>query len=142
MCHFLGFIWRNIFPIYNPIGMSIFKKQSEIILIPHHRWCRGDLYEINEVFAVVSLLAIQKLGLDENRVNVNGGACALGHPIGFSGSRIVVTLINALKQRGLTKGVASLCIVGGYRSPVSRNTLYLCISLSICGLYFNLRAGG
>ncbi len=62
-----------------------------------------DLFEINEAFAVVSLLAIQELGLDENRVNVNGGACALGHPIGSSGSRIVVTLINALKQRGLTK---------------------------------------
>ncbi len=72
-----------------------------------------DLFEINEAFAVVSLLAIQELGLDENKVNVYGGACALGHPIGSSGSRIIVTLINALKQRGLKRGVASLCIGGG-----------------------------
>ncbi|MCA6060377.1 acetyl-CoA C-acyltransferase [Thalassolituus sp. ST750PaO-4] len=78
-----------------------------------------DLFEINEAFAVVSLLAIQELGLDENNVNVNGGACALGHPIGSSGSRIVVTLINALKQRGLTKGVASLCIGGGEATAVA-----------------------
>ena len=78
-----------------------------------------DLFEINEAFAVVSLLAIQELGLDENKVNVNGGACALGHPIGSSGSRIVVTLINALKQRGLTKGVASLCIGGGEATAVA-----------------------
>jgi acetyl-CoA C-acetyltransferase len=78
-----------------------------------------DLFEINEAFAVVSLLAIQELGLDEKKVNVNGGACALGHPIGSSGSRIVVTLINALKQRGLTKGVASLCIGGGEATAVA-----------------------
>ena len=142
MCHALGFIWRNIFPIYNPIGMFIFKKKREIILIPHHQWCEVDLYEINEAFAVVSLLAIQELGLDEDKVNVNGGACVLSHPIGSSGSRIVVTLMNALQQLGLTKGVTSLCIGGGYRSPVSRNTLYLCSSLSICGLCLNLRAGG
>ncbi len=82
-----------------------------------------DLYEINEAFAVVSLLAIQELGLDEDKVNVNGGACALSHPIGFSGSRIVVTLINVLQQLGLTKGVTSLCIGegshgGGYRYSV------------------------
>jgi len=82
MCEVLGFVWRNIFPIYNPIGMFIFKKKSEIILIPHHQWCEVDLYEINEAFAVVSLLAIQELGLDEDKVNVNGGACALSHPIG------------------------------------------------------------
>ena len=72
-----------------------------------------DLYEINEAFAVVPMAAMQMLGLDHAKVNVNGGACALGHPIGSSGSRIVVTLINALKTRGLKKGIASLCIGGG-----------------------------
>lgn len=72
-----------------------------------------DLYEINEAFALVSLLAIQQLALDQKKVNVFGGACALGHPLGSSGARIVVTLINALQQRGLKKGIASLCIGGG-----------------------------
>lgn len=72
-----------------------------------------DLWEINEAFAMVTMLAINELGLDEAKVNVNGGACALGHPIGASGARILVTLIHALKKRGLSKGVASLCIGGG-----------------------------
>ncbi|MCJ9428988.1 thiolase family protein [Kordiimonas marina] len=72
-----------------------------------------DLYEVNEAFAVVAMAAIQELGLDADKVNVNGGACALGHPIGASGTRICVTLINALQKRGLKKGVASLCIGGG-----------------------------
>lgn len=78
-----------------------------------------DLYEVNEAFAVVALLAINELGLDADKVNVNGGACALGHPIGSSGSRIIVTLIHALKQRGLKKGVASLCIGGGEGTAVA-----------------------
>ncbi|MDX1800894.1 MAG: thiolase family protein, partial [Marinobacter sp.] len=78
-----------------------------------------DLFEINEAFAVVTLMAIRELGLDPNRVNVFGGACALGHPIGSSGSRILVTLINALQQRGLTRGVASLCIGGGEGTAVA-----------------------
>jgi len=72
-----------------------------------------DLFEINEAFAMVTMLAIRKLGLDESKVNVHGGACALGHPIGASGARILVTLLHALKQRNLSKGVASLCIGGG-----------------------------
>ena len=72
-----------------------------------------DLFEINEAFAVVAMAAIRDLGLDDAKVNVNGGACALGHPIGCSGARIVVTLIAALQARGLKKGVASLCIGGG-----------------------------
>ncbi|MBZ6377768.1 acetyl-CoA acetyltransferase [Pacificimonas flava] len=72
-----------------------------------------DLWEINEAFAVVAMAAIRELGLDEDRVNVNGGACALGHPIGASGARILVTLLHALKARGETRGVASLCIGGG-----------------------------
>ena len=78
-----------------------------------------DLYEINEAFAVVTLLAISELGLDENKVNVNGGACALGHPIGASGARILVTLIHALRHRGLIRGVAALCIGGGEATAVA-----------------------
>lgn len=72
-----------------------------------------DLYEINEAFAVVTMLAIDQLGLDHARVNVNGGACALGHPLGASGARLLVTLIHALKRAGKRTGVASLCIGGG-----------------------------
>lgn len=72
-----------------------------------------DLWEINEAFAMVTMLAINKLGLDSSKVNIKGGACALGHPIGASGARILVTLIHALKQKGVSKGVASLCIGGG-----------------------------
>lgn len=72
-----------------------------------------DLYEINEAFAMVTMLAIKKLGLDAAKVNVKGGACALGHPIGASGARILVTLLHALKQQGKSKGIASLCIGGG-----------------------------
>ena len=72
-----------------------------------------DLFEINEDFAMVTMLAVSELGLDIAKVNVNGGACALGHPIGCSGSRLLVTLIHALKARGLKRGVASLCIGGG-----------------------------
>ena len=72
-----------------------------------------DLWEINEAFAMVTMLAVNELGLDEAKVNVNGGACALGHPIGASGARILVTLIHALKERGLKRGIASLCIGGG-----------------------------
>ena len=72
-----------------------------------------DLWEINEAFAVVTLAAIQGLKLDEQRVNIHGGACALGHPIGASGARIVVTLLHALEQQQLSKGIASICIGGG-----------------------------
>jgi len=72
-----------------------------------------DLWEINEAFAVVTLAAMQAFGLPHERVNVHGGACALGHPIGASGARIVVTLIGALRRLGLRRGVASLCIGGG-----------------------------
>lgn len=72
-----------------------------------------DLYEINEAFACVTMAAMQDVGLDHAKVNVNGGACALGHPIGATGARIIVTLLHALKNRGLKRGVASLCIGGG-----------------------------
>ena len=72
-----------------------------------------DLYEINEAFAVVTMAAMKDLNLPHAKVNVNGGACALGHPIGASGARLIVTLIHALKARGGKRGIASLCIGGG-----------------------------
>jgi len=78
-------------------------------------WAAGDvdLYEINEAFAAVTLAAIRELGLDPARVNVNGGACALGHPVGATGARIIASLVHALKARGRRRGVAALCIGGG-----------------------------
>ena len=72
-----------------------------------------DLVEINEAFAAQCVANIRELGLDEARVNVNGGAIALGHPIGASGARVLVTLLHALRDRGLATGIASLCLGGG-----------------------------
>ncbi|RUO21929.1 thiolase family protein [Aliidiomarina haloalkalitolerans] len=72
-----------------------------------------DVWEINEAFAMVTMIAIKDMDLDADKVNVHGGACALGHPIGASGARLLVTLLHALKQRGETKGMTSLCIGGG-----------------------------
>ena len=72
-----------------------------------------DLYEINEAFAVVTMAAMKEHGLPHDKVNIHGGACALGHPIGASGARILVTLIGALRKHGGKRGVASLCIGGG-----------------------------
>ncbi len=84
-------------------------------------WTVGevDLFEINEAFAVVTMAAIRECALDFARVNVNGGACALGHPIGASGARILVSLIGALRSRGLRRGVAALCIGGGEATAVA-----------------------
>ncbi len=78
-----------------------------------------DLFEINEAFAVVTMLAIEQLGLDSEKVNINGGACALGHPLGASGARIMVTLIHALKRLNKKRGVASLCIGGGEATAIA-----------------------
>jgi acetyl-CoA C-acetyltransferase len=78
-----------------------------------------DLYEINEAFAVVTMAAIRDLALDHAKVNVNGGACALGHPIGATGARIISTLIHALSARGLKRGVAGLCIAGGEATAIA-----------------------
>ncbi|MEM1243776.1 MAG: acetyl-CoA C-acyltransferase [Pseudomonadota bacterium] len=78
-----------------------------------------DLFEINEAFAVVTMAAMKELSIPHEKVNVFGGACVLGHPIGASGARIVVTLLNALKQRGLKKGIASLCIGGGEATAIA-----------------------
>ncbi len=84
-------------------------------------WNAGqvDLYEINEAFAVVTMAAMRDVGLDHARVNVNGGACALGHPIGASGARIMTTLLHALRGRGLKRGIASLCIGGGEATAIA-----------------------
>lgn len=78
-----------------------------------------DLFEINEAFAVVAMTPMKELGIAHDKLNVNGGACALGHPIGASGARLVVTLLNALKTRGLKRGVASLCIGGGEATAIA-----------------------
>ena len=78
-----------------------------------------DLFEINEAFAMVTMLAIKEVGIDPAKVNVNGGACAQGHPIGSTGSRIIVSLVHALKRRGLNRGIASLCIGGGEATAVA-----------------------
>lgn len=82
-----------------------------------------DLYEINEAFAVVAMAAIHQLELDAEKVNCHGGACALGHPIGASGARILVTLLHALKRQGKTRGIASLCIGGGEATAVALEIL-------------------
>ena len=82
-----------------------------------------DLWEVNEAFAVVPMALMADLKVPHDKVNVNGGACALGHPIGASGARIMVTLIHALKARGLTKGLATLCIGGGEATAVALEVL-------------------
>jgi acetyl-CoA C-acetyltransferase len=78
-----------------------------------------DLFEVNEAFAVVAMAAMRELDIPHDKLNVNGGATALGHPIGASGARLVVTLLNALKTRGLKRGVASLCIGGGEATAIA-----------------------
>jgi acetyl-CoA C-acetyltransferase len=91
-----------------PVG-AIRKVLTQLGWKPHD----ADLYEINEAFAVVAMAAIRDVDIDPARVNVNGGACALGHPIGATGARILTTLIHALRARGGRRGIASLCIGGG-----------------------------
>ncbi len=78
-----------------------------------------DLFEVSEAFAVVAMAPMHELGIPHDKLNVNGGACALGHPIGASGARLVVTLIHALRQRGLTRGIATLCIGGGEATAIA-----------------------
>jgi acetyl-CoA C-acetyltransferase len=78
-----------------------------------------DLYEINEAFAAVPMAAMRDLDLDHRKVNVNGGACALGHPIGATGARIMTTLLYALRARGKKRGIASLCIGGGEATAIA-----------------------
>ena len=78
-----------------------------------------DLFEINEAFACVAMAAMQDLGLRHDQLNVNGGACAMGHPVGATGARIITTLLYALRKRGLRRGVASQCIGGGEACAVA-----------------------
>ena len=84
-------------------------------------WTVGevDLFEVNEAFACVAMFAMKDLGIPHDKVNVHGGATALGHPIGASGTRIIVTLLNALRQKGMKRGVASLCIGGGEATAIA-----------------------
>jgi acetyl-CoA C-acetyltransferase len=84
-------------------------------------WSVGDvdLWEVNEAFACVAMFAMRDIGIPHDKINVNGGATALGHPIGASGTRIIVTLLNALKHKGLKRGVASLCIGGGEGTAIA-----------------------
>jgi acetyl-CoA C-acetyltransferase len=88
-------------------------------------WAVGDvdLWEVNEAFAVVPMALMKELGISHDKVNINGGACALGHPIGASGARIMVTLLHALKARGLKRGLATLCIGGGEATAVALDML-------------------
>jgi acetyl-CoA C-acetyltransferase len=116
---------RGLIPLATIVGHSEFAHEPEwfttapvfAIKALHEKlgWTPDnvDLYEINEAFACVTMAAMTDLGLDHGKVNVNGGACALGHPIGATGARIIVTLLHALRNRSLKRGVASLCIGGG-----------------------------
>jgi len=115
----------GVAPLARVVGHSTFAQEPALFttapvgairkLLDKNGWRANevDLFEINEAFAVVAMAAMREHDLPHDRVNVNGGACALGHPIGASGARILVTLIGALRQRGLKRGVASLCIGGG-----------------------------
>jgi len=78
-----------------------------------------DLWEVNEAFAVVPMAFMREMGVPRDIMNVNGGACALGHPIGASGARIMVTLLNALEKRGLKRGIAAICIGGGEGTAIA-----------------------
>jgi acetyl-CoA C-acetyltransferase len=84
-------------------------------------WAVGDvgLFEVNEAFAVVAMAAMRDLAIDHSRLNVNGGACALGHPIGATGARITTTLVHAMRRRGISRGIAALCIGGGEATAIA-----------------------
>jgi acetyl-CoA C-acetyltransferase len=122
---------RGIEPLARIVGHAGFAQAPEWFttapvsamknLLERIGWRAGEveLYEINEAFAVVTMAAMRDLDLDHARVNVNGGACALGHPIGATGARLLVTLASALRARGLKRGVASLCIGGGEATAVA-----------------------
>lgn len=123
--------FNNLKPIAKIIGHYQFAHQPEWFttapvgaikgLLDKIYWSTKDvdLWEINEAFAVVTMAAMQELNIPRDKVNVNGGATALGHPLGASGNRIMVSLIYALKQRGLKRGIASLCIGGGEATAVA-----------------------
>lgn len=122
---------RNLRPMARIVGYASFAREPEWFtlapvgaiqkLLKQLNWRAADvdLYEVNEAFAVVAMAAIKDLGLEHANVNVNGGACALGHPIGATGARILTTLIYALKSRGKKRGIASLCIGGGEATAIA-----------------------
>jgi acetyl-CoA C-acetyltransferase len=118
-------------PLARVLGYTSFAREPEWFtlapvgamrkLLTQLNWHPGDvdLYEVNEAFAVVAMAAIKDLELDPTKVNVNGGACALGHPIGATGARILTTLLYALRARGKRRGIASLCIGGGEATAIA-----------------------
>jgi acetyl-CoA C-acetyltransferase len=122
---------RGLKPLARILGYTSFAREPEWFtvapvgaiqkLLSRLEWKASDvdLYEVNEAFAVVAMVAIKELGLDHSKVNVNGGACALGHPIGATGARILTTLVHALKARGKKRGIASLCIGGGEATAIA-----------------------
>jgi acetyl-CoA C-acetyltransferase len=122
---------RGLKPLARVLGYTSFAREPEWFtlapvgaiqkLLTRLEWRAADvdLYEVNEAFAVVAMAAMKDLGLDHEKVNVNGGACALGHPIGATGARILTTLIHALRSRGKKRGIASLCIGGGEATAIA-----------------------
>ena len=126
---------RGMQPLARIVGHSTFSHQPEWFttapvgaisnLLERVGWTvdQVDLFEINEAFAVVAMAPIRDLGIPHAKINVNGGACALGHPIGATGARLVVTLIHALRQKGLKRGVAALCIGGGEATAIALEIL-------------------
>jgi acetyl-CoA C-acetyltransferase len=122
---------KGLKPLARIVGHTSFAREPEWFtvapvgaiqkLLARLNWQTSDvdLYEVNEAFAVVAMVAIKDLGLDYAKVNVNGGACALGHPIGATGARILTTLIYALRSRGKKRGIASLCIGGGEATAIA-----------------------
>ena len=122
---------RGIKPLARILGYTSFAHQPEWFttapagaiqkLLAQLGWKPGDvqLYEVNEAFAVVTMAAMRDVGFDHARTNVNGGACALGHPIGATGARIIATLVHALRARGGGRGIASLCIGGGEATAIA-----------------------
>ena len=122
---------NNLQPLARIVGHSTYAQEPEWFttapvsaiqkLMDNLNWSVEDvdLFEINEAFAVVTMAAMKELNIPHEKVNVHGGACALGHPIGASGNRILVTLLYALKQKGLKRGIASLCIGGGEATAVA-----------------------
>ncbi|HXC20636.1 MAG TPA: thiolase family protein, partial [Steroidobacteraceae bacterium] len=122
---------KGLKPLARILGYASFAREPEWFtvapvgaiqkLLARLEWRAGDvdLFEINEAFAAVPMAAMKDLSLDRAKVNVNGGACALGHPIGATGARIMTTLLYALKARGKRRGIASLCIGGGEATAIA-----------------------
>ncbi|MBW8285311.1 MAG: acetyl-CoA C-acyltransferase [Rhizobium sp.] len=126
---------RGLSPLARIVGHASYANEPRLFptapigamrkLFERTGWSAGDvdLFEINEAFAVVAMAAMRDLDLPADKVNVNGGACALGHPIGASGARILVTLLAALQERGAKRGVASVCIGGGEATAIAFETM-------------------